>query len=178
MANWETIQDHLPDGWDDDEFQLAEGPYPWCESLLEDCDCYGSEGRLDVLYCSDLGLREDATRRASKSPNVMHFAWRQMMGRDDADVEGYDSRRLELYRAAALQLVKSAQDLEGQRDTDCLHLVIRIDRKNSTGEGTLTTVQRDLTDPTGNSQRVSISRYTKWEVCLGILDGLLDDETC
>ena len=148
-----------------------------CESLLEDCDCHGAEGRIDVLYCSDLGLREDANSRASKSQNVRHYAWRQMMGRDDADVDGYDSERLESYRAAVLQFAKSARDLEGQRDTDCLHLVIKVDRKNSRGEGTLTTVQRDRTDPTGDSQLVSISRYLKWEVCLGIMDGLLDDET-
>ena len=38
VANWETIKDHLQDGWDDHEFRLAEGPYPWCETLSDDCD--------------------------------------------------------------------------------------------------------------------------------------------
>ena len=178
IANWETIRDHLPEGWDDHEFRLAEGPYPWCETLSNNCSCRNAKTGLSVVYCSDLGLREDATRRARKTPDYRHFSWRQEMESGDANVEKYDEKRLESYWAAVLNLVKSAQVLDGEHDPDCLYLVIRVDRKSPRGEGTLTTVQRDLTDPTGNSQRVSISRYPKWEVCLGILDGLLDDETC
>ena len=73
IFNWGAIKDRLPTGWDDHEFRLARGPYSWCETLSDDCDCHGSDGRLDASYCSDLGLREDTARRASKSPNTRHF---------------------------------------------------------------------------------------------------------
>ena len=178
VGNWETIRDHLPDGWDDHEFRLVEGPGPWCETLSDDCVCHGTEGRLDAAYCSDLGLREDTTRRAGKTQNVRHFGWwRQSMERSDANLERYDEERLQSYQAAIVHMVRSAEDLEQEQDSDCLYLVIRVDRKNPRGEGTLTTVQRDLMDPTGNSHRTSISRYPDWEVCLGIMDGLMDVET-
>ena len=177
VANWETIKDHLPDGWDDHEFRIAEGPYPWCETLSDDCDCHGREGRLDALYCSDIGLREDAARRESKSPNVRHHAWRQMMRRYDTNVDTYDEERLKSYREAVLQMVESAQTLVGQEEPDCLYFVIRVDRKNPRGEGTLTTVQRDPMDPTGNSHRMAVSHYRDWEVCSGIIHGLMDVES-
>ena len=73
IFNWEAIKDRLPTGWDDQEFHVVGGPYPWCETLSDDCDCHGSDGRLDATYCSDLGLREDTARRASKSPNTRHL---------------------------------------------------------------------------------------------------------
>ena len=73
IFNWEAIKDRVPAGWDDHEFRVAEGPYPWCETLADDCDCHGSDGRLDATYCSDLGLRNDTARRASKSPNTRHY---------------------------------------------------------------------------------------------------------
>ena len=177
IANWETIRDQLPDGWDDEEFRLTEGPYAWCEALSDSCPCHGSEGRLDIVYCSDLGLHDDSTRRAKKTPNVRHFGWRQGMQRGDASVDRYDEEGLRTYSAAILGMIKAAQDLEGRQDPDCLYLVIRVDRENPRGEGTLTTVQRDLTDPTGKAQRTAVSRYRNWEVCLGIVDGMMDVET-
>ena len=72
---------------------------------------HGREGRLDALYCSDIGLREDTARRESKSPNVRHHAWRQMMGRYDTNVDTYDEESLQSYREAVLQMVESAQAL-------------------------------------------------------------------
>ena len=42
---------------------------------------------------------------------------------------------------------------------------------------TLTTVQRDPMDPTGNSHRTAVSNYRDWEVCSGIIDGLMDAES-
>lgn len=177
IANWEIIKDHLPDGWDDQEFKLAKSPYPWCESLSDGCDCHGREGRLDALYCSDIGLREHTAQRESKSLNVRHQAWRRMMGRDDASTGTFDDERLQSYQAAVLHLIESAQTLDGREELDDLYLVIRVGRKNPRGEGTLTTVQRDLTDPTARSHRTSISRYPNWNVCLGIVDGLMDGET-
>ena len=177
IANWDLIRDHLTEGWDDHEFRLVQGPYPWCETLSDDCDCHGTEGRLDAAYCSDVGLVEDVNRRAVKSMNVRHFRWRQEMGRDDANVEDYDEERLQSYWNAVLNMVKAAQDLKGAKDSDCLYLVVKVDRRNPRGEGTLTKVQRDLTDPTGYSHRITISRYPNWDICLGIMDGLTDGET-
>ena len=73
IFNWEAINDRLPTGWDDQEFRLARGPYPWCETLSDNCDCHGAKGRLDATYCSDLGLHDEAAKRASKSRNVRHL---------------------------------------------------------------------------------------------------------
>ena len=176
VANWESFKEHLPDGWDDYEFQLADGPYPWCETLSDDCNCHGREGRLDAWYCSDLGLREDTACRKSKSQNVRKHAERNMMRRDDANRETFDEERLQEYEAAVRHLVESAGALDAEVNPDCLYLVIRVDRRNPRGRGTLTTVQRDLTDPTGGSHRTSVSRYPSWEVCLGIVDGLMEME--
>ena len=73
IHNWEDIKDSLPAGWDDHEFQLAEGPYPWCDTLSDDCDCHATKGRLDVTYCSDFGRHNDTDRRTSKSHNAWHI---------------------------------------------------------------------------------------------------------
>ena len=67
LANWVSIVDRLPAGWDDDEFHISGTPYPWCETLSDDCDCHGTKGRLDAAYCSDFGLHEETDKRASKS---------------------------------------------------------------------------------------------------------------
>ena len=81
IANWESVKDSFPDGWDDHEFRLAEGPYPWCESLSDDCDCHGEKGRLDIVYCSDFGLREDDAERNTKSPNTWRSEYLQELRR-------------------------------------------------------------------------------------------------
>ena len=81
IANWESVKDSFPDGWDDHEFRLAEDPYPWCESLSDDCDCHGEKGRLDIVYCSDLGLREDDAKRKTKSPNTWRSKYLQGLRR-------------------------------------------------------------------------------------------------
>ena len=81
IANWESVKDSFPDGWDDHEFRLAEEPYPWCESLSDDCDCHGEKGRLDIVYCSDLGLREDDAKRKTKSPNTWRSEYLQELRR-------------------------------------------------------------------------------------------------
>ena len=73
VANWESTVDLLPAGWDDDEFQIAGDPYPWCELMSDDCDCRGTKGRLDEVYCSDYGLHHEIDKRASKSQNVRHL---------------------------------------------------------------------------------------------------------
>ncbi len=81
IANWASIVDRLPVRWDDDEFHIVGTPYPWCATLSDDCDCHGSDGRLDAAYCSDLGLHEDTTRRASPSQNIRHREHLQQMRR-------------------------------------------------------------------------------------------------
>ena len=75
IANWETVKDGFPDGWDDHEFRLVEGPYPWCESMSDDCDCQGGKGRLDAVFCSDFGLQVETTSRGGKSSNVRHLEY-------------------------------------------------------------------------------------------------------
>ena len=70
IANWESLVDQLPEGWDDDEFHIVDTPYPWCETLSEDCDCHGAKGRLDAACCSDFGLHDEIDKRDSKSQNV------------------------------------------------------------------------------------------------------------
>lgn len=77
IANWDSIKDHLPDGWDDNVFRLSEGPYPWCETLSDDCDCFGSQGRQDVVHCSGFGLLEEMDKRASRSQNIRRLSMRR-----------------------------------------------------------------------------------------------------
>ena len=72
IANWASIVDQLPAGWDDDEFHIVGTPYPWCETLSDDCDCHGSKGWLAV-YCSDFGLHDETDKRASKSVKRQRF---------------------------------------------------------------------------------------------------------
>ena len=81
IFNWEDMKDRLPTGWGDQEFRLAKGPYPWCETLSDDCGCRGAKGRLDAAYCSDLGLPDETAKRASRSPNTRHFENLQQMRR-------------------------------------------------------------------------------------------------
>ena len=79
IANWASIVDRLPAGWDDDEFHIVEIPYPWCETLSDDCDCHGAKGGLDATYCSDFGLHDETEKRASKSLNVRYENYIQEM---------------------------------------------------------------------------------------------------
>ena len=79
IANWASIVDQLPAGWDDDEFHIVGTPYPWCETLSNDCDCHGAKGRLDATYCSDFGLHDETEKRASKSQNVRYVNYIQEM---------------------------------------------------------------------------------------------------
>ena len=72
IGNWTDIQGRLPAGWEDQEFRVVVGPYPWCDTLSEDCDCHGIKGNLAAVYCSDLGSQNESDRRARKSPNVRH----------------------------------------------------------------------------------------------------------
>jgi len=72
VANWASIAERLPAGWDDGEFHIVEPPYPWCETLSDNCDCHGAKGRLDEAFCSDFGLHDETDKRARRSENVRH----------------------------------------------------------------------------------------------------------
>ena len=96
IANWVSIVDRLPPGWDDDEFQIVGTPYPWCETLLDDCDCHGAKGGLGEAFCSGFGLHDDTDKRASKSENVRHQHYIRRM-------EETIARRDESRRAERLQ---------------------------------------------------------------------------
>ena len=92
LANWVSIAYRLPAGWDDDEFRIVENPYPWCETLSDDCDCHGAKGRLDAAYCSDFGMHDEADKRASKSDNIRH---RQYIRSMEERIAGLDESRRE-----------------------------------------------------------------------------------
>ena len=92
LANWVSMADRLPAGWDNDEFHIVGTPYPWCETLSDDCDCHGSKGRLDAAFCSDFGLHDDTDKRASKSDNVRHRQYIQSM---EERIAGLDESRRE-----------------------------------------------------------------------------------
>ena len=73
ITNWNSVECNLPSGWDDYEFRLIEGPYPWCESMSDDCNCQGTKGRIDAVICSAFGLHDDREMRKSKSSNARHL---------------------------------------------------------------------------------------------------------
>lgn len=70
LANWASVVDKLPSGWDGDEYRIDGEPYPWCETLSDGCSCHGACGRLDLMYCADFGLHEESDRRAARSKNA------------------------------------------------------------------------------------------------------------
>ena len=72
IANWVSIVDQLPAGWDDDEFQIVGTPYPWCESLSGGCDCHGAKVKRAIAVCSDFGLHEEKDKLESKSENAWY----------------------------------------------------------------------------------------------------------
>ena len=98
IHNWEAITDRLPNGWDDHEFRLAEGPYQWCETLSDGCDCHAMKGRLDVTYCADLGLSDETDRRVAKSQNAWHLNY--IRGLEQAVANRDQTRRQENARRA------------------------------------------------------------------------------
>ena len=73
IANWGSIVDRLPAHWDAEQFRVGGAPYPWCETLSDDCDCGGAKGRLDATYCSDFGSPDETDKRARKSRNARHL---------------------------------------------------------------------------------------------------------
>ena len=97
LANWVSIADRLPAGWDDDEFHIVGTPYPWCGTLSPACDCHGSKGRLDLAYCSDFGLHDETDKQTSKSQNVWHLNYIQTM--EETIARRDESRRKEMLQS-------------------------------------------------------------------------------
>ena len=105
IFDWEAIKDQLPNEWDTQEFYIAEGPYPWCKTLSDDCDCYGEKGSLGFSHCSDWGLLEEKDKRAMKSQNIRHLNCIQIMEniiaeRDETWREQRASSQQAIYAAA------------------------------------------------------------------------------
>ena len=102
IANWSSIVESLPAGWDEEEYRIIETAYPWCETLADDCDCHGTKGRLDVVHCSDFGVVDQRQERSGKTRNIRHEYYIQEMEhriahRDESNeksgVRGRNTRR-------------------------------------------------------------------------------------
>ena len=98
LANWESVADRLPAGWNDDDFRIEGSPYAWCETLSDDCDCHGAKGRLDEALCSDFGSHDDADKRARKTENVRYHHYIRGM---EQRIAGLDEARREERRRRA-----------------------------------------------------------------------------
>ena len=164
IANWESVRDSLPPGWDEHEFRLVGEPYPWCETLADGCDCHGSEDELSAAYCSDFGLAGDVEKRASKSPNVRYAEnlgkWEERaaaMERNPGDQPPY--------RDAVIRMAESI--LPAEPDPDRLIIVVVTDRKDPRGRGVLITVRRN---PTDGLHEVPVTYYSTWAGCLELID--------
>ena len=125
VENWASIVDRLLAGWDEDEFEITESPYPWCETVSDGCNCHGAKGRLDVTYCSDFGVHEEKDRRESKSENVRYINYIQgmekiLVRRDESPRREQLEREQRAPRASAAAMgAKPAQgggDLRGAGD--------------------------------------------------------------
>lgn len=164
IANWDSVRDSLPLGWDEHEFRLVGEPYPWCETLAGGCDCHGSEDELSAAYCSDFGLAEDVGQRAGKSSNVRYAENLKQWEERAADRER-SSREQPPYREAVIRMAESILPVEA--DPDRLIIVVVTDRKNPRGRGVVITLQRN---PTEGLHDVPVTYYSAWDNCLEVLE--------
>ena len=164
IANWDSVRDSLPPGWDESEFRLVGQPYAWCETLAEGCDCHGPEDELSAAYCSDFGLAGDVERRASKSPNV-RYAENLKQWEERAAAKERSSREQPPYRDAVIRMAESI--LPAEPDPDRLIMVVVTDRKHPRGRGVVITLQRN---PTNGLHEVPVTYYSAWENCLEVLE--------
>lgn len=164
IANWDSVKDSFPQGWDEYKFSLVGDPYPWCETLADGCDCHGSEDGLSSAYCSDLGLLEEADKRASKSPNVRYA---ENLKKWEATAAARESTPAKgpPYRDAVVRLAESILPME--QDPDRLIIVAVTDRKDPRGRGVLVTVRRN---PTDGLHEVPVTYYSTWAGCLELID--------
>ncbi len=164
IANWDSVRDSLPPGWDEHEFRLVGEPYPWCETLADGCDCHGSEDELSAAYCSDFGLAGDVEQRASKSANI-RYAENLKQWEERAAARERRSGEQPPYRDAVIRMAESI--LPAEPDPDRLIMVVVTDRKDPRGGGVVITFQRN---PTDGLHEVSVTYYSAWENCLEVLE--------
>ena len=164
IANWDSVKDSFPSGWDGHEFKLVGEPYPWCETLAEGCDCHGSEDGLSAAYCSDFGVAGDVEKRARKSDNIRYAEnlrkWEARVSAMDSD-----SGKEPPYRDAVIRMAESI--LPGETDPDRLIIVVVTDRKDPRGRGVLVTVRRN---PKDGLHEVPVTHYLAWENCLEAIE--------
>ena len=175
VANWSSIVDRLPAGWDDDEFQIEGSPYPWCETLSDDCDCHGAKGRLDEAFSSNFGLHDEEDKRARKTENVRNQ--HEIRRMEETIARRDEARREEARRgeersprpsgnAANSKPVDRAVDLHGARDllakgigevnrlaTQGLYCSIHGGHHGYTGSGPYGRRWRALPEPARNCRR-------------------------
>lgn len=119
VANWASIVDRLPAGWDDDEFHIKGAPHSWCETLSDDCDCHGAKGRVDHAHCSDFGLLDETEKRAGKSPNVRYENYiREMEERIVQREESQRKERRERQQRTSPRRAASRASKPAQRSAD------------------------------------------------------------
>ena len=164
IANWDSVRDSLPQGWDEHEFRLVGQPYPWCQTLAEGCECHGSEDELSAAYSSDFGLAGDVEQRASKSPNV-RYAENLKQWEERAAAKERSSREQPPYRDAVIRMAESI--LPAEPDPDRLIMVVVTDRKHPRGRGVVITLQRN---PTNGLHEVPVTYYSAWKNCLEVLE--------
>ena len=164
IANWDSIRDSLPSGWDEHEFRLVGEPYSWCETLADGCDCHGSEDELSAAYCSDFGIAEDVRQRASKSSNVRYAENLKQWEERAADRER-NSEEQPPYRDAVIRMAEAI--LPHEPDPDRLIIVVVTDRKDPRGRGVIITVRRN---PTEGLHEVPVTYYSRWENCLEVIE--------
>lgn len=164
IANWDSVRDSLPLGWNEHGFRLVGEPYPWCETLSDGCDCHGSEDELSAAYCSDFGLAGDVERRASKSPNV-RYSENLKQWEERAAARERSSGEQPPYRDAVIRMAESI--LPAVPDPDRLIIVVVTDRKHPRGGGVVVTLRRN---PTDGLHEVPVTYYSAWENCLEVIE--------
>lgn len=160
IANWASIEDHLPGGWESSEFRLANGPYAWCESKSEDCDCRGDRGRLDLAYCSDFGTPDEAERSARKSRNVWRAGHIQSLRdiltkRQEAQRSNRETVVREPQREPKVQLFhcpvhrehhEYSQQTQQVLEAQLLALRLEIKAAHDRGDTTFTTIPPEMSE--------------------------------
>ena len=164
IANWDSVKDSFPPGWDKHEFRPVGEPYPWCDALVEGCDCHGSEDELSSAYCSAFGLLEDVEKRECKSPNI-RYTENLRKWEERAAARGSSSGEAPPYRDAVVRMAESI--LPAEPDPDRLIIVAVTDRKNPRGKGVLITVRRN---PRHGLHEVPVTYYLTWADCLKLID--------
>ena len=71
IGNWESVEQGLPEDWDEEEYRIERYPYAWCETLSDGCECHGDSGTSRIV-CSDYGEQQDVRRKVSRTGNAWY----------------------------------------------------------------------------------------------------------